>query len=272
MGSSGGGPYALALAALAPERVSQVFVLGGPGVHAEVNPEELDDADRQAIDLLAAGDAAGAVSLLMPWAEKFFGPMQGLSGEEFHDAFQQTVPPGETWFDDRPDLLPAFEADFRRAIATFDGFVRDNLSWLGAWDFDLAAVTVPGPARARRRRPDGPGRRTASGCTSACRTASGTSYPVATAAPPSAERWTPSPKWQLSAAEVAVPSGRGGSSVRRTATSPQDKCHFGPGEVPPRGSGGLEVPLTRGVDQAYADSAHALQVARLGRGLAELAA
>ncbi len=143
MGSSGGGPYALALGALAPERVSQVFVLGGPGVHAEVNPEELDDADRQAIDLLAAGDAAGAVSLLMPWAEKFFGPMQALSDDEFHDAFQQTVPSGETWFDDRPDLLPSFEADFRRAIVTFDGFVRDNLSWLGAWDFDLAAVTVP---------------------------------------------------------------------------------------------------------------------------------
>lgn len=143
VGSSGGGPYALALAALAPERVSNVFVLGGPGVHAEVNPEELDEADREALDLLAAGDAAGAVSVLVPWAQKFFGPMQAMSDEEFHDAFQQTRPPGETWFDDRPDLLPAFEADFHRAIATFDGFVRDNLSWLGAWDFDLASVTVP---------------------------------------------------------------------------------------------------------------------------------
>jgi pimeloyl-ACP methyl ester carboxylesterase len=143
MGSSGGGPYALALAALAPIRVSHVFVLGGPGVHAEVNPEQLDDVDRQAIDLLAAGDPAGAVSVLMPWAQEFFGPMQAMSDEEFHDALQQTRPPGENWFDDRPELLPAFEADFHRAIATFDGFVRDNLSWLGAWDFDLAAVTVP---------------------------------------------------------------------------------------------------------------------------------
>jgi pimeloyl-ACP methyl ester carboxylesterase len=143
MGSSGGGPYALALAALAPGRVSHVFVLGGPGVHAEVNPEVLDDADRQAIDLLAAGDPAGAVSVLMPWAQKFFGPMQAMSDEEFHAEFQKTRPPGENWFEDKPLLQPVFEADFHRAIATFDGFVRDNLSWLGAWDFDLSAVTGP---------------------------------------------------------------------------------------------------------------------------------
>jgi pimeloyl-ACP methyl ester carboxylesterase len=143
MGSSGGGPYALALAALAPGRVSRVFVLGGPGVHAEVNPEELDEADREAIGLLAAGDVAGAVSVLMPWAQRFFGPMQTMSAEEFHAEFQKTRPPGENWFDDEPLLLPVFEADFHRAIASFDGFVRDNLSWLDAWDFDLSAVTTP---------------------------------------------------------------------------------------------------------------------------------
>jgi pimeloyl-ACP methyl ester carboxylesterase len=143
MGSSGGGPYALALAALAPRRVSRVFVLGGPGVHAEVNPENLDEADRRAIDLLAAGDAAGAASVLMPWAQEFFGPMQAMSDEEFHVAFEKTRPPGENWFHERPDLLPLFEADFQRAITTFDGFVRDNLSWLSTWDVDLAAVTAP---------------------------------------------------------------------------------------------------------------------------------
>jgi len=143
MGSSGGGPYALALAASAPGRVSACVVLGGPGSHAEVAPDELDESDLRAIELLAAGEVDAAAAILTEWTEKFFGPMQALSDDEFHDAFQQTVPPGETWFDDRPDLLPSFEADFRRAIVTFDGFVRDNLSWLDAWDFDLASVTVP---------------------------------------------------------------------------------------------------------------------------------
>jgi pimeloyl-ACP methyl ester carboxylesterase len=143
MGSSGGGPYALALAARALGRVSACVVLGGPGSHAEVAPDELDESDLRAIELLAAGEVDAATAILTEWTEKFFGPMQAMSDDEFHDAFQQTRPPGENWFDNRPDLLPAFEADFHRAIATFDGFVRDNLSWLGEWDFDLAAVTVP---------------------------------------------------------------------------------------------------------------------------------
>jgi pimeloyl-ACP methyl ester carboxylesterase len=143
MGISGGAPYALALAALAPERVSSVAVLGGPGPHAEVTPEALDESDLKAVELLAAGDVDAATAILMAEAERFFGPMQQLSAEEFHTQLQKTRPPGKNWFEDKPDLLPVFEADFQRAIARLDGFVRDNLSGLGTWDFDLGQVTAP---------------------------------------------------------------------------------------------------------------------------------
>jgi len=143
MGGSGGSPYALALGAQAPDRVLSVAVLGGPGVYSEVSPDELDDDDRRAIELMAAGDVDGARAILTAWSESHFGPMQGLSADDFHAELQKTRPPGENWFDGHPDLLPLFEADWQRAITTFDGFVRDNLSWLGAWDFDLAAVTTP---------------------------------------------------------------------------------------------------------------------------------
>jgi pimeloyl-ACP methyl ester carboxylesterase len=143
MGTSGGGPYALALAALAPDRVSGVAVLGGPGSHAEVSPEDLDESDLRAIELLAAGDVDGASAIMLEWSERFFGPMQAMSDEEFHAALGETRPPGENWLEGHPDLLPVFEADFHRAIASFDGFVRDNLSWLGAWDFELGQVTAP---------------------------------------------------------------------------------------------------------------------------------
>lgn len=143
MGTSGGGPYALAVGALAPDRVTSVAVLGGIADSSEVNPEALDEDDRRAIGLLAAGDAEGASAILAGWSEKAFGPMRGLSADDFHEALKHTRPPGENWFDGHPDLLPLFEADWQRAITTFDGFVRDNLSWLGAWDVDLAAVTAP---------------------------------------------------------------------------------------------------------------------------------
>lgn len=143
MGVSGGGPHALALAALAPERIVEVYVLGAPGVHSEVTPEVVDEDDHRALALMADGDVAAAVAMMTPSAEAFLDGLRGLSPADFHDALARFRPPGPTWFDEHPRLRSLFEADFQRAITTVDGFVRDNLSWLGPWDFDLAAVTVP---------------------------------------------------------------------------------------------------------------------------------
>jgi pimeloyl-ACP methyl ester carboxylesterase len=143
MGVSGGGPYALALAALAPERISDVLVLAGPGNHSEVTPEMLDDDDRAAVALMAEGDTEAAVALMTTSAKGFLGGLQGMSPAEFHAALASFSPPGETWLDEHPRLRSLFEADFQRAITPLDGFVRDNLSWLGPWDFELAAVTIP---------------------------------------------------------------------------------------------------------------------------------
>ena len=53
------------------------------------------------------------------------------------------APPGGQYFDTRPDERAVFVADFRRGLERYDGFVRDNLSWLGPWDFDLADVVAP---------------------------------------------------------------------------------------------------------------------------------
>ena len=52
-------------------------------------------------------------------------------------------PPNEHYFDDRPAEAAIFFADLRRALDPPDGFARDNLSWGGTWDVDLAAVTAP---------------------------------------------------------------------------------------------------------------------------------
>jgi len=146
MGVSGGAPYALALGALgafAADRLTSIVVLGGPGSHSQVSPEDLDPDDQRAIELMAAGDVDSATAILMSWSETNFGPMQRLSTEDFHAEFGKTRPPGPNWFDGRPDLQALFEGDFHRGIATFDGFVRDNLSWLGPWDFDLRTVSSP---------------------------------------------------------------------------------------------------------------------------------
>ena len=53
------------------------------------------------------------------------------------------LPPNEHYFEDHPDEAVTFFADLRRALDPPDGFARDNLSWGGTWDVDLAAVTAP---------------------------------------------------------------------------------------------------------------------------------
>jgi pimeloyl-ACP methyl ester carboxylesterase len=143
MGSSGGGPFALAVAAAAPDRVTSVAVLAGPGCYADVKPEVLGDDDRRALELLAEGDAEEAMRVMAAVGDADLAGLRGLSPADFSAQLASMAPPGETWLDRHPDLKQAFQSDFQRAITRSDGFARDNLSWLGDWDVDLAAVTMP---------------------------------------------------------------------------------------------------------------------------------
>ena len=82
-----------------------------------------------------------------PWSLPRHGEtstrLRQVPDEEFKKALSGMAPPGEHYFDTRPDEHAVFVADFRRGIERYDGFVRDNLSWLGPWDFDLADVVAP---------------------------------------------------------------------------------------------------------------------------------
>ena len=152
LGTSGGGPFALAVAAAVPERVRRVGVAAGPGSHCEVAPEVLDAQDFLALDLLAAGDVAGAMAVLTTSAAAVFDAMTGLPASEFVEAFSRVAPPTEHYFDSRPADRDVFFADLHRALSGnregyqeggYQGYVRDNLSWLGPWDFEPAEVVAP---------------------------------------------------------------------------------------------------------------------------------
>lgn len=143
LGASGGGPFALATAAALPERVSHVLIAAGPGPAHLLAPEHLEPDDERALELVAAGDVATAVALVTAEAERDFDPLRKLSDTEFADALAGVAPPSEHYFDTRPDERAVFAADFRRSLQRYDGFVRDNLSWLGSWDCELADVVAP---------------------------------------------------------------------------------------------------------------------------------
>jgi pimeloyl-ACP methyl ester carboxylesterase len=143
LGASGGGPFALATAAALPTRVRRVLIAASPGPVHLLAPQHLEPDDVQALELLAAGDVEGAVALVTGEARRDFDALRQLPVAEFEEAMNAMAPPNEHYFDTRPDERAVFMADFRRAIERYDGFVRDNLSWLGSWDFDLADVVAP---------------------------------------------------------------------------------------------------------------------------------
>ncbi len=142
LGSSGGGPFALALAAAVPDRVSAIALLASPGNYAEVKPEVLGVDDCRALDLAAAGQFEEALEVMNAVADADLNNLRGLSADRFSEALAKMGPPDGGWLARHPELLQAFQADFRRAITTSDGMSRDNLSWLRDWDFDPASVSI----------------------------------------------------------------------------------------------------------------------------------
>jgi pimeloyl-ACP methyl ester carboxylesterase len=143
LGVSGGGPFALAVAAALPGRVRQVLIAAGPGPVHLLAPEDLEPDDELALEMLASGAVDAAVALVTAEAQRDFDLLRRLPGEEFAEALNGMTPPNEHYFDTRPDDRAVFVSDFRRGIERYDGFVRDNLSWLGPWDCELDDVAAP---------------------------------------------------------------------------------------------------------------------------------
>jgi pimeloyl-ACP methyl ester carboxylesterase len=140
-GISGGGPFALALAAVAPNRVCRVVVSAGPGSYPAL--DGLSPIEAAAVARADTGDRDGAWRLLHEEAAERFGDAAVMSTAEFQArVFPSGVPP-HSYFDGKPELFSVFVADMHRAVQHLDGYVRDNMSWCGSWDVDVTAVTAP---------------------------------------------------------------------------------------------------------------------------------
>lgn len=144
-GQSGGGPFALACAALALGRVTRVGVASGAGPFGLVPGAlaALDETDTAARALLpddpegaAAGFAAG------------FAPLATLFGtatdDEVAAGFGEAMSARDTVLLAEPALRRAFVADMREALrGGTSGGGWDNVAWVGDWSFPLDAVRCP---------------------------------------------------------------------------------------------------------------------------------
>ncbi|WP_104522908.1 alpha/beta fold hydrolase [Blastococcus atacamensis] len=142
-GWSGGGPFALAAAAVMGERVSAVGVASGPGPFQQVPGamEKLEESDRVALSFLPDEPARAAeqfcvgAEMMVAFRDDeqtFMSGMDALFGDTDADVLAD------------PSLrhhLFAMVSEGLRQGAGGGGW--DNVAWLGPWDVDLAVVRCP---------------------------------------------------------------------------------------------------------------------------------
>jgi pimeloyl-ACP methyl ester carboxylesterase len=140
-GQSGGGPHALATAALLGDRVLATATTGG------VAPWNADD-----LDFLAGmgqenheefGAALVGEAKLRPWLEREAREMVSVSGAELHTSLGDLV----SEVDRRAltgeyadHLADSFAASIRSGV---DGWLDDDLAFVRDWGFDLQAISLP---------------------------------------------------------------------------------------------------------------------------------
>lgn len=141
VGGSGGGPHALACAALMPERViSAASIAGAAPREAEGLDWYAGMGDENIEELGLAEEGAAA---LTPWLEREKERMKDARPEDVADALGSLVSDV-----DREalsgDLAEFFVASFpdsvRRGVF---GWLDDDLAFVRPWGFDLAAIEVP---------------------------------------------------------------------------------------------------------------------------------
>lgn len=145
MGASGGGPHALATAALLPRRITGVLTVAGVG------PWGVDDLDFLAgmgqDNLEEFGLALDGESALRPWLEQLAPAMAQASPEQVIESIGSLLPDvdraamrgaGSTTFGE--DLAAAMAEAVRLGV---DGWLDDDLAFTTPWGFDLAEIRVP---------------------------------------------------------------------------------------------------------------------------------
>lgn len=145
LGASGGGPHALATAALLPRRVAGVLTIAGVGPWGEPELDFLDGMGADNVEefgLALEGEAA-----LRPWMEAYAESLGSAVPEQVVASLESILPDVDraailgargTTFGE--DLVAAFAEALRPGV---DGWVDDDLAFTRPWGFDPADLAVP---------------------------------------------------------------------------------------------------------------------------------
>jgi pimeloyl-ACP methyl ester carboxylesterase len=141
LGWSGGGPHALATAALLPDECVAVMCLSGVAPFAAEGIDFLDgmgEANVTEFHLALQGEAA-----LRPWLEEGAQIYRDLSLQDVVNDFDSLLSDV-----DRAAMSEEIGAEFAACLrwsaeAGIDGWIDDDLALVSPWGFDIAAITQP---------------------------------------------------------------------------------------------------------------------------------
>jgi pimeloyl-ACP methyl ester carboxylesterase len=141
LGWSGGGPHALACAALMPERCAAAAIIGGVAPYDAAGLDWLDGMGPENIEefALAAAGGKGFSDFLTREAGQF----AALDAEDVARSLGGLVSDV-----DKSALTGEFADFMARSLAAAvsagtDGWHDDDMAFLAGWGFDLAAITCP---------------------------------------------------------------------------------------------------------------------------------
>jgi pimeloyl-ACP methyl ester carboxylesterase len=139
-GASGGGPHALACAALLPDRVERAASLSGPAPY-DAGPAWTDGMSESNIAEFGAAVAGPEVlaEMLAPQRAAILADPSSLVEE-----LAAELPSPDSELLHRPDVAAALSASFAEAVrAGTAGWIDDDLAFTRPWGFDPAATTMP---------------------------------------------------------------------------------------------------------------------------------
>ena len=141
LGWSGGGPHALAVAALLPERVTAATVIAGVGPYGEPDLDFLAGMGQDNIEEFGA--ALEGHDTLAPALEEASVALGGASVAEMVESMASLIPDVDLAAlkgDAGEDLVANFAEAVRKGAA---GWIDDDLAFISPWGFDPAEISIP---------------------------------------------------------------------------------------------------------------------------------
>ena len=141
MGWSGGGPHALATAALLPERTAGALVIAGVAPYDAGGLDFMAGMGQGNLDEFGA--ALEGEDVLRPFLEAELPALQQANGPGIIEALASVLPDVDRALL-TDDFGEALAENMREGLRPgVDGWLDDDLAFTQPWGFDLGAITVP---------------------------------------------------------------------------------------------------------------------------------